>query len=96
MRTIQKPSHPVTNNKVSEEPEVSGLSTSALADGEFTDAKSGTAEPAKPAQKSALDIATSIEAKMKALLERVQNDDKEVDQKLANLTKKIEELRKSR
>lgn len=73
---------------------VNGLRTSALADGEFTDAKSDFSATEEPEKKTALDLATDIEAKIKALLVKVNQDDEEVDKRLASLTKKVEQLRK--
>ncbi|SGZ49518.1 CIC11C00000000371 [Sungouiella intermedia] len=72
---------------------VNGLTTPALADGEFMDAKDEfLAEEKKP---SALDIATNIETKVKSLFEQVEKDDEEVNRRLTKLTKMVEELHKS-
>lgn len=73
---------------------VNGLRTPALTDGEFVDSASEFPVTEEPTQKSTLDIASSIEAKVKALLERVEKDDAEVNERMAKLVKKVEQLRK--
>lgn len=91
-----KESSPIEGPKVTssiEESKVNGLTTPALADGEFTDAKSEF-HTEKP-QQSALDIATNIETKLKTLFDQVQKDNAEVDQRLNKLTQMVEELRKN-
>lgn len=78
---------------VSEDLQVNGLSTHALNDGEFTDAVSEfkAEETKKP---SALDLATGIEAKLKALMDVIERNDQEVDQRLKQLAARIEDLKK--
>lgn len=76
-----------------EETNVNGLTTPALADGEFMDAKAEL--HAEEPQHSALDIATNIETKLKALFDQVQRDNAEEDERLKKLAKLVEELRKN-
>lgn len=73
---------------------VNGLSTPALADGEFVDAQSEIS-PEAPEKVTVLEIAANIESKAKALLAQAQKNDEILEQRLAGLTAKVETLRKN-
>lgn len=78
---------------MSEEGNVNGLSTPALADGEFVDAKSEVS-PEVQEKPTVLEIAADLEVKAKAILQQAQEDEDALKERLGKLRAKIEKYRR--
>lgn len=87
----------VPSSSESNEPKVPGLSTPALTNGEFIDASSeipSKAEDSEGQNLSIIEIASELEGNIKKMMDMMEKNDKEVNQRLDDLADRIELLRR--